>query len=109
MVATGFPNDRNGRRRDDSRPPKGENMEDEHQSQKREWWPRQPRNGTRSFRSAKEQLDGPCSIQRFKNERGELRSSHTLRNCRSFNELAEEKNRSAAATTQPLASIAVGS
>src|SRR3954471_18166464 len=45
---------------------------------------------------------------RIRNERGELRSSHTLRNCRSFNELAEEKSRSAAATERPLASIAVG-
>ena len=44
----------------------------------------------------------------FRNERGELRSSHTLRNCRSFNELAEEISRSAAVTVQPLAIIAVG-
>src|ERR1041384_712850 len=108
MVAADFPNDWNGRRRDNSRPPNRENLEDEPQSQKREWWPRQPCDGTRAFRSTKEQLDGPCTIHGFRNERGELRSSHTLRNCRSFNELAEEKNRSAAPTVQPLASIAFG-
>src|ERR1041384_4422940 len=92
MVAAGFPDDRNGRRRDDSRPPRRDNLEDEPQSQKREWRTRQPRDGTRAFRPAKEQLDGLCSIHGFRNARGELRSSHTLRNCRSFNEQAEEKN-----------------
>src|SRR3954469_11140339 len=98
MVAACFVNDRNGRRDDDSRPPNRANPEDEPQPQKREWWPRQSRDGARAFRSAKEQLDGPCTIHGFRNERGELRSSHTLRNCRSFNEQAEEKNRSATAT-----------
>ena len=105
MVAAGFPNDWNVRRHDDNRQPNRENPEDEPEPQKREWWPRQPRDGTRAFRSAKEQLDGPCTIHGFRNERGEIRSSHTLRNCRSFNELAEEKNRSAAPTGQPLASV----
>src|SRR3954470_12032397 len=77
------------------------------QDQKREWRMRQPRDDTRQYRSAKEHLNGPCTIHGFRNKRGELRSSHTLRNCRSFNELAEEKHCSAAATAQPLASIAV--
>src|ERR1041384_6750830 len=108
MVAAGFPNDRSGRRRDDHRQPNREKQEDEPQPQKREWWPRQPRDGTRTPRTAKEQLDGPCTIHGFRNERGEIRSSHTLRNCRSFNELAEEKNRSTAPAAQPLASIAIG-
>src|SRR3954463_4777159 len=108
MVAAGFPDDRNGRHRDDNRPHRRDNPEDEPQAQKREWRTRQPRDGTRAFRSTKEQLDGTCSIHGFRNERGELRSSHTLRNCRSFNELAEEKSRSTAATVRPLASIAVG-
>src|SRR3954462_7643333 len=108
MVAAGFSDDRNGRHRDDNRPQRRDNPEDEPQAQRREWRTRQPRDGTRAFRSAKEQLDGPCSIHGFRNERGELRSSHTLRNCRSFNELAEEKSRSAAATVRPLAGIAVG-
>src|ERR1041384_7803215 len=108
LVAAGFPDDRNGRHRDDNRPQRRDNPEDEPQAQKREWRTRQPRDGTRAFCSAKEQLDGLCSIHGFRNERGELRSSHTLRNCRSFNEQAEEKNRSAAATVQTLASIAVG-
>src|ERR1044072_3062022 len=91
MVAAGFPNDRNGRRRDDSRPPNRDTPEDEPQSQKREWWTRQPRDGTRAFRFAKEQLNGPCSIHGFRNERGELRSEQTIRNCRSFYQVAEEK------------------
>src|ERR1041385_2506043 len=108
MVAASFSDDRNGRHRDDNRPQRRDNPEDEPQAQRREWRIRQPRDGTRAFRSAKEQLDGPCSIHGFRNEQGELRSSHTLRNCRSFNELAEEKSRSAAATARPLASIAVG-
>src|SRR4051812_9964499 len=104
MVAAGFPDDRDGRPRNDSRMQQRDNPED----QKREWRTRQPRDGTRTYRSAKEQLDRPCSIHGFRNERGELRSSHTLRNCRSFNELAEEKSRGTTTTTQPLASIAVG-
>src|SRR3954467_6171035 len=108
MVAASFPNDRDGRHRDDSRTQRRENPEDAPQAQKRDWRTRQPRDNTRTYRSAKEQLDGPCSIHGFRNERGELRSGHTLRNCRSFNELAEEKSRSAAAAVQPLASIAVG-
>src|SRR3954471_24954993 len=49
MVATGFPNGRNGRRLDDSRPPNRANPEDEPQSQKREWCPRQSRDGARAF------------------------------------------------------------
>src|SRR3954470_2275378 len=78
------------------------------QDQKREWRMRQPRDDTRQYRSAKEHLNGPCTIHGFRNKRGELRSGNTLRNSRSFNELAEEKHRSAAATVQPLASIEVG-
>ena len=108
MVSAVFPDDRDGRHRDDSRTQRRDNLEDEPQAQKRDWRTRQPRDGTRAFRSAKEQLDGPCLIHGFRNERGELRSSRTLRNCKRFNELAEEKNRSAATTVQPLASIAVG-
>src|SRR3954467_6525427 len=77
MVAAGFPNNRNSRRHDDGRPPNRTNPEDEPQSQKREWWPRQPRDGTRAFHSEKEQLDGPFTIRGFRNEQGELRSSHT--------------------------------
>src|SRR3954470_16612120 len=107
MVAAGFPDDRDGRHRDDSRTQQRDNPEDVPQSQKRDWRTRQPRDNTRTYRSAKEQLDGPCSIHGFRNERGELRSGHTLRNCRSFNELAEEKRRSAAIAAQPLVSIAV--
>src|ERR1041385_734220 len=108
MVAAGFSDDRNGRHHDDNRPQRRDNPEDEPQAQTREWRTRQPRDGTCAFRSAKEQLDGPCSLHGFRNERGELKSSHTLRNCRSFNELAEEKSRSSVAAARPLASIAVG-
>ena len=68
MVAAGFPDDRNGRHHDDNRPQRRDNLEDEPQTQKREWRTRQPRDGTRAFRSAKEQLDGPCSIHGFRNE-----------------------------------------
>ena len=108
MVAAGFPDDRDGRHRDDSRTQRRDNPEDTPQAQKRDWRTRQPCDSTRTYRSAKEQLNGPCSIHGFRNERGELRSGHTLRNCRSFNELAEEKSRSATTAAQPLASIAVG-
>src|SRR3954470_6734002 len=59
-------------------------------------------------RSAPQKNNSMDRVHGFRNERGELRSSHTLRNCRSFNELAEEKHRSAAATSQPLVSVAVG-
>src|SRR4051812_25325689 len=108
MVAASFPDDRDGRHRDDSRTQRRDNPEDAPQAQKRDWRTRQPRDNTRTNRSAKEQLDGPCSIHGFRNERVELRSGQTLRNCRSFNELAEEKSRSATTAAQPLASIAVG-
>src|SRR4051812_11745200 len=108
MVAAGFPDDQDGRHRDDSRTQRRDNAEDAPQDQKREWKARQPRDSTLQYRPAKEQLDRPCSIRGFRNKRGELRSGHTLRNCRSFNELVEEKSRSVAAAVQPLASIAVG-
>ena len=91
MVAAGFPDDRGVRHRDHSRMQRRDNPEDAPQAQKRDWRTRQPRDDARAYRSAKEQLDGPCSIHGFKNERRELRSGHTLRNCRRFIELSEEK------------------
>src|SRR3954466_9233632 len=57
MVTAGFSDDRNGRHRDDNRPQRQDNPEDELQAQRREWRTRQPRDGTRAFCSAKEQLD----------------------------------------------------
>src|SRR4051812_17112270 len=108
MVAAGFSDDREGRHGNYSRVQRRDNPDDAPQAQKRDWRTRQPHNDTRTYRSAKEQLDGPCSIHGFRNEGGELRSSHTLRNCRSFNELTEEKSRGTTIATQPLASIAVG-
>src|ERR1043165_5292388 len=108
MVATGFPDDRNGRHRNDSRMQHRDNQEEAPQAQKRDWRSRQPRDDARAYRSAKEQLDRPCTLHGFRNERGELRSGHTLRNCRRFIELSEEKSRSTTTAAQPLASVAVG-
>src|SRR4051812_15984206 len=108
MVAAGFPDDRNGRHHDDNIPHRRDNPEDEPQAQKQDWRTKQPRDDTRAYCSAKEQLDGPCSIHGFRNERGVLRSGHTLRNCRRFIELTEEKRRSTTTAAQPLASVAVG-
>src|SRR4051812_48383126 len=54
------------------------------QAQKQDWRSRQPRDDARAYRSAKEQIDGPCILHGFRNERGELRSGHALRNCRRF-------------------------
>src|ERR1041385_1891642 len=108
MVAVSFPDDREGTHRDDRRIQHRDNQEEAPQIQKRDWRTRQPRDDTRAYRSAKEQLDGPCTIHGFTNERGELRSGHTLRNCRRFIELSEEKSRSTTTAAQPLASVAVG-
>src|ERR1041385_2055497 len=108
MVAVSFPDDREGRHRDERRIQHRDNQEETPQIQKRDWRTRQPRDDALAYRSAKEQLDGPCTIHRFRNERGELRSGHTLRNCRRFIELSEEKSRSATTAAQPLASVAVG-
>src|SRR3954467_6730771 len=85
-----------------------DNQEEAPQAQKRDWRSRQPRDDARAYRSAKEQLDGPCKIHGFRNERGELRSGHTLRNCRRFIELSEEKSQSTTTSAQPLASVVVG-
>src|SRR4051812_8713549 len=68
MVAAGFPDDRDGRHRDDGRTQRRDNLEDAPQAQKRDWRTRHPRDSTRTYRSAKEQLDGPCSIHGFRNE-----------------------------------------
>src|SRR4051812_2864126 len=103
MVTADFPNDKDGRHRDNSRMQQRDNQEEAPQVQKRDWRSSQPRDAARTYRSAKEQLDGPCTLHGFKNERGELRSGHTLRNCRHFTELSKEKSRS---TAQPLASVA---
>src|SRR3954465_6108234 len=91
MVAAGFPDDTDGRNRDDSRMQRRDNQEEAPQVQKRDWRTRKPRDDARAYRSAKEQLDGPCTLHGFRNESGELRSGHTLRNCRCFIELLEEK------------------
>src|SRR4051812_37901946 len=85
-----------------------DNQEEVPQAQKRDWRSRQPRDDARAYRSTKEQLDGPSALHGFRNERGELRSGHTLRNCRRFIEVSEEKRRSTAPAAQPLASVAVG-
>src|SRR4051812_36529237 len=108
MVAAGFPDDRDGKHRDDSRMQRRDNQEEAPQAQKRDWRSRQSRGYARAYRSAKEQLYGSCTLHGFRNERGELRSGHTLRNCRRFIELSEEKSRSTTTAAQPLASIAVG-
>src|SRR4051812_35716091 len=102
MVVASFPDERDGRHHDDNRTQLRDNPEDAPQAQKRDRRTRQPRNNTRTYRSTKEQLDELCSIHGFRNERGELRSGHTLRNCRSFNKLSEEKSQSAATAAQPL-------
>ena len=108
MVAAGFPGDRDGRRRDDNRPPRHDNRDDSPHNQNREWRPRQPRDDNRAPRSLKDQLDGPCQFHYFKDEQGELRSRHTLRNCRRFNQLSEAHDREAQPAPQPLANIIQG-
>src|ERR1041385_1631078 len=108
MVAVVFPDDGEGRHRDDRRMELRDNQEEAPQVQKRDWRTRQPRDDARAYHSAKEQLDGPCTIHGFRNEHGELRSGHSLRNCRRFIELSEEKRRSTTTAAQPLASVAVG-
>ena len=105
---TGFPVNRDDRRHDDNRPPRRDSRDESPHNQKREWRPRQPRNDTRAPRSVKDQHDGPCQFHGYKDERGEFRSGHTLRNCRRFNELSEEHDRNAPPAPQPLANIVLG-
>src|SRR4051812_6521652 len=90
MVAAGFPDDKDGIHCDDSRVQRRDNPEEALHVQKRDWRSRHPRDDTRAYRSAKKHLDGPCTLHGLQNERGELRSGHTLRNCRRFTELSEE-------------------
>src|ERR1041385_8933583 len=66
MVATVFPDDREVRHRDDRRMQRRDNQEEAPQVQKRDWRSRQPRDDTRAYRSAKEQLDGPCTLHGLK-------------------------------------------
>src|ERR1041385_2148606 len=40
--------------------------------------------------TAREQLAGPCTIHSFEDDWGRVRSGHTLRDCRLFNELAND-------------------
>src|SRR4051812_25707435 len=54
MVAARFPDDRDGKHRNDSRTQRRDNPEDTPQDQKRDWRTRQPRGNTRTYRSAKE-------------------------------------------------------
>src|SRR4051812_31882449 len=60
MVVACIPEDRDGRHHDDSRIQHRDNLEDAPQAQKQDWRMRQPRDSTRTYRWAKEQLDGPC-------------------------------------------------
>ena len=108
MVAAGVLDDRDGRRRDDNRPPRRDNRDGSPHNQKREWQPRQPCDDTRALRLVKDQLDGPCQFHGDKDEHGEFRSGHTLRNCGRFNELSEEHGRSAPPAPQRLTSILPG-
>src|SRR4051812_5508227 len=97
MVVVGFPDDRDEMRCDNNRPPRRDNQDDPPHIQKCEWRPRQPRDDARALLLVKEKLEVPCTFHGYKNEHGELRSGHTLRDCGRFDELSKEKNR----TTTP--------
>src|SRR3954466_12181521 len=60
---------------------------------------RKKRHAGSSKLTVREQLEGPCTIHRFEENWGHIRSSHTLGDCRLFNELAnslkEEKQQEA--------------
>src|SRR3954466_3569218 len=60
---------------------------------------RRKRHAGSSKLTVREQLEGPCTIHCFEDNRRNIRSSHTLGDCRLFNELAdslkEEKQREA--------------
>ena len=51
---------------------------------------RRKRHAGSSKLTAREQLAGPCTIHSFEDDWGRVRSSHTLRDCRLFNELADD-------------------
>ena len=51
---------------------------------------RRKRHAGSSKLTAREQLAGPCTIHNFEDDWGRVRSGHTLRDCRLFNELADD-------------------
>ena len=48
------------------------------------------------------QLDDPCTFHTFRNKKGEITSSHTLRNCRRFQELIQLTGTTAPVTQAPV-------
>src|SRR3954469_13858675 len=54
---------------------------------------RRKRHDGSSKLTAREQLAGPCTIHCFEDDWGRIRSSHTLGDCRLFNELADDLKR----------------
>src|SRR3954467_8513773 len=66
---------------------------------------RRKRHAGSSKLTVREQLEGPCTIHCFEDDRGRIRSGHTLGDCRLFNELAdslkEEKQREAKRARRP--------
>src|SRR3954462_13725636 len=66
---------------------------------------RRRRHAGSSKFTVREQLKGPCTIHCFEDDWGYIKSSHTLGDCRLFNELAdslkEEKQREAKRTRRP--------
>ena len=51
---------------------------------------RTKRHAGSSKLTVREQLAGPCTIHSFEDDWGRVRSSHTLGDCRLFNELADD-------------------
>ena len=50
---------------------------------------RKKRHGGSSKLTAREQLEGPCTIHSFEDDWGRIRAGHTLGDCRLFNELVD--------------------
>src|ERR1043165_7376284 len=66
---------------------------------------RRKRHAGSSKLTVREQLAGPCTIYNFEDDWGRVRSSHTLGDCRLFNEVADdlkkEKQKGAKRTREP--------
>ena len=83
LVAAEFPGNRDGGNRN------GGYRDEGYRKQGREWRPRRARDDGQQAQTPVQQLSGPCTLHTYKDENGNLKSSHLLKDCRRFKELQE--------------------
>ena len=69
------------------------NRDGGYRKQGHEWQQRKGRDDGRPARSAAQQLSDPCTFHTYKDENGNIKSSHLLKDCRRFKDLQEAYGR----------------